>query len=131
MILIDTSAFYALADRRDPAHPAARSILAVLQAGSSELLLTSYVLVETFSLLHRRLGLEAAVEVSESTRSLEHVLVDRRLHDLGVDRLSTLPRRVSLVDAVSFAVMEERGIETAFAFDPDFERAGFRLCGEP
>jgi predicted nucleic acid-binding protein len=31
------------------------------------------------------------------------------------------------VDAVSFVLMEERGIETAFAFDSDFEEAGFRL----
>jgi predicted nucleic acid-binding protein len=31
------------------------------------------------------------------------------------------------VDAVSFVVMQQRGIEEALAFAPDFERAGFRL----
>jgi hypothetical protein len=31
----------------------------------------------------------------------------------------------SLVDAVSFAVMRERGISTAFAFDRHFVTAGF------
>ena len=33
----------------------------------------------------------------------------------------------SLVDAVSFEVMTREGIRDAFAFDLDFERAGFRL----
>jgi predicted nucleic acid-binding protein len=33
----------------------------------------------------------------------------------------------SLTDAVSFAVMKERGIRTAFAFDRHFATAGFAL----
>jgi len=33
----------------------------------------------------------------------------------------------SLVDAVSFEVMQREGIERAFAFDQDFELAGFAL----
>jgi hypothetical protein len=33
----------------------------------------------------------------------------------------------SLTDAVSFEVMTREGVRDAFAFDLDFERAGFRL----
>ncbi len=34
-------------------------------------------------------------------------------------------RALSMTDAVSFAVMEARGIREAFTFDRDFEDAGF------
>jgi len=39
-------------------------------------------------------------------------------------------RQVSLVDAVSFAVMRARGVVVAFAFDPHFTDQGFRLFDE-
>jgi predicted nucleic acid-binding protein len=35
-----------------------------------------------------------------------------------------------LVDASSFIVMRERGIDTAFTFDRDFKSAGFSLVTE-
>lgn len=34
-------------------------------------------------------------------------------------------RQLSLVDCVSFTVMRERGIKTAFVFDDHFEEQGF------
>ena len=50
----------------------------------------------------------------------------------GVDRMRAQPRlKASIVDAVSFVVMEDRGIEEAFAFGSDFEAAGFRLLRPP
>jgi predicted nucleic acid-binding protein len=55
--------------------------------------------------------------------------VDLALHDRAISWLKARSGKVpSLVDAVSFAVMRERGIREAFAFDEDFQRAGFRLC---
>jgi len=33
----------------------------------------------------------------------------------------------SLVDHISFLIMRRRDVTTAFAFDPDFVSAGFRL----
>lgn len=36
---------------------------------------------------------------------------------------------LSAVDAVSFVLMAERGIRTAFAFDSHFAAAGFRMAG--
>jgi len=37
------------------------------------------------------------------------------------------PEPMSVTDAVSFEVMRREGMREAFAFDGDFERAGFRL----
>jgi predicted nucleic acid-binding protein len=37
------------------------------------------------------------------------------------------PEPLSITDAVSFEVMRRGGMREAFAFDGDFERAGFRL----
>lgn len=34
-------------------------------------------------------------------------------------------RKLSLVDCVSFLTMRRRGIDEAFAYDPDFEDEGF------
>jgi predicted nucleic acid-binding protein len=49
-----------------------------------------------------------------------------RLH-AEVRGLVASRRQVSLVDLVSFEVMRREGIDTAFAFDRDFERAGFQV----
>lgn len=128
MILLDTSAIYALASDRDPNHRDALRRAETIASSGESLLLHSYVLCEAFALLHRRKGLDAALEVDRGAAGHEFVAVDRALHDRAVANLrSGTFRRVSLVDAVSFALMEERGIGEAFAFDPDFEKAGFRL----
>jgi predicted nucleic acid-binding protein len=39
---------------------------------------------------------------------------------------STTDQKVSFTDCVSFTLMREAGIQTAFAFDSHFERAGFK-----
>lgn len=56
------------------------------------------------------------------------VWVDQPLHEAGLDLLLQRRRRLlSLVDAVSFVVMKQRGLDEAFAFDPHFEQEGFSL----
>lgn len=131
MILLDTSALYALASVEDAHHEDARAALRAIETSGEELLVHTYVLLETFALVHRRHGLPAAVRISRDTAALPTVVVDRPLHDRAIERLRRTRRgRLSLVDAVSFLVMEDRDIDTAFAFDPDFATAGFRLVTE-
>lgn len=128
MTFVDTSAFYALADRADARHREAIEVFdAILSEG--EILLThNYVLLEAMALLQHRLGTAACLKLARSTANFDVVWVDRALHENAVRRLErTGKRRVSLVDQVSFLVMRERGVERAFAFDPDFEAEGFRL----
>jgi predicted nucleic acid-binding protein len=128
--LVDTSAIYALVSEKDGHHAQAEVLAARLAATREPLLVHTYALCEAFALVHRRLGPATAEAMDAGLRSIETVVVDRALHDRAVARWAAGDRRRwSLVDAVSFEVMEERGIDTAFAFDPDFERAGFRLYG--
>ncbi len=127
-IFVDTSAFYAMADRKDPAHPQALNFLA---ENDLPLLTTNYVFAETVSLLTKRLGKSVALRFGENLRANDSVRVFsltpeyeeaawkefRRYKDKDFD----------FVDSSSFAVMERQGIDTAFSFDRHFRQRGFEL----
>lgn len=118
---------YALANRRDAHHAAANERFQALLAAGERILTHNYVILESLALLHRRLGLSAAVELARSTDAFEVEWVNKTIHDEAVRRLGTSGRDVSLVDHVSFLVMRQRQIATAFAFDRHFVEEGFHL----
>ncbi|MFQ5796560.1 MAG: type II toxin-antitoxin system VapC family toxin [Candidatus Bipolaricaulia bacterium] len=93
------------------------------------LLTHSYVLVETFALVQRRLGLEAVRALHHDLIPvLDVVWVDGDLHQMAAEALlASGSRSVSLVDRVSFALMRRQDIRTAFVFDDDFTREGFEI----
>ena len=127
MIFLDTSAIYAMADRADANHARATSLLKAALASSERLVTHNYVLVESMALLQHRLGLTSALALADDARTFDVEWVTSPMHDRAVAWLRQAGRRqVSLVDAVSFVVMRERGIEVALAFDPHFVREGFR-----
>jgi len=126
-VFVDTSAFLAVLDADDEVHGRAKAIWEELIAGGRLLVCSSYVLVETFAVAQRRLGMNAARAFHEDVCPLLRVRwVDAKLHSgavaamLGADR-----RRLSLVDCVSFEVMREMEIAEAFCFDRHFWEAGF------
>lgn len=129
MILIDTSGLYAVLDRDDDNHPAARTAWTDLLATEQTLVITNYVLVETTAIVQHRLGMGAvrllhgdivpAAEIHWITQA-DHLHAQHAL--LAADR-----RKVSLVDCSSFYIMRSRMITTAFAFDPHFREQGFEV----
>ena len=128
-VFVDTSAVLALLNPSDESHEPARRVFEKLQTRDAALLTTSFVLVEVYALLGRRMGL-AAVEAfrSDFAPLLEVVWVGADMHEAGLDLL--LERRVrdlSLVDAVSFLVMRQRRLDEVFAFDRHFRDEGFTL----
>jgi predicted nucleic acid-binding protein len=69
------------------------------------------------ALFGRRLLTSRAIHLVRTDEALEHAALNvyERLDDA----------RLSFTDCVSFAVMRALDIPAAFAFDHDFERAGF------
>jgi predicted nucleic acid-binding protein len=128
LIFIDTSAIYALADRADPNHiVAVDNLQAILDQGET-LLTHNYVLLESLALVQSRLGLSAASKLARDSQHFVVDWIDEELHRQAVVSLHKIGKRhISLVDHVSFLIMKRRNLDTAFAFDPDFNSQGF-IC---
>ena len=128
---VDTSAIIALLVSTDRAHQRARSAFDELRAGRARLVTTSYVLVESYALIRKRLGTEAVRAFRERFEPLlEIVWIDGGLHGRALDDLlGQHSKTVSLVDAASFVVMRHQKIGRAFAFDRHFEEEGFETVG--
>jgi len=128
MIYVDTSALYAVLDADDENHERAKQLWVDLITQRAQLVCTNYVLVETFALVQHRLGIEAIRTLQEDILPVLHIeWVDEPSHRAGVAAVLTAARRgLSLVDCVSFEVMRQLGIKTAFTFDPHFAEQGFK-----
>jgi predicted nucleic acid-binding protein len=127
-VLVDTSAIYALLVADDANHTPAVAALERLRDDGDELLSTSYVLQEATTLLQVRSGMHAVRDLHERLRPLLDVIwIDAEGHDRAMGAmLAAGSRKISLADWTSFEVMRTRGVEAAFAFDPDFRKRGFR-----
>lgn len=128
MILIDTSAIYALADRSDPNHESAIEWFRAAIEAQEELLIHNAIVIEATALLQSRLGLAAALRFLDSGDQFIVHWVGARDHNEAVRLLKERRRRaLSLVDCTSFAVMRHLRVTQAIAFDADFEQEGFEL----
>jgi predicted nucleic acid-binding protein len=128
-VFIDTSAILAVLDADDLHHSEADVIWQRLLGSDEQLLTTSYVLVETFALVQRRLGMVAVRAVEREIGPLLKVQwLDAEIHQAAMARLLSASRRsLSLVDCSSFETMGRHGIHRAFAFDGHFSEQGFEL----
>jgi predicted nucleic acid-binding protein len=118
-LFVDSSMFYAGADRGDRSHDRAATILGAGEA----LLTTGHVLIETWLLLNGRLGRHAAERFWDGLRGgvarLEPVgQADlERAWAIGLD----FPDQAfSLVDRTSIAVMLRLGVSRVASLDHDF-----------
>ena len=128
-LFVDTSALLAYLDADQPRHTdVAEAWRRAMEDGDS-LVTSNYVLVETFALVQRRLGLDAARALAgDLVPLLRPLWVDEELHAVATAALFTAGRRkLSLVDCTSFELMRRHGIAEALALDADFARQGFRL----
>jgi len=129
--MVDTSAYYAIANLTDPHHAAAAAVHARLTAQQCELVTVSYVVLETAALVQARHGsgplpkLRSAIESGSTV-----VWIDAELHAAAWDELERIGRRqVSLVDcALAVAALRE-GITDVFAYDPHFAEWGLNVIG--
>lgn len=128
-VFLDTSAAYALLVASDLNHLRAAATFRRLQAQAAVLATTSYVLVETYALLGRRVGLEAVKAFRDDFRPLLDVTwVGQELHDRGVHLLvARADASLSVVDSVSFVLMRDENLGEAFAYDRHFDDEGFTV----
>lgn len=128
-VFIDSSALIALVNGDDHHHPRAVDALAEMARTPIALVTHEYALVETITLLQRRLGLPAVRQlIGGILPIIDVVWVDPEAHQIARDTMVAADRRgISLVDWTSFLVMRRADIDTAFTFDGDFAAQGFRV----
>ncbi len=126
-VFVDTSALYAVLDADDAEHERAGRQFADLLDGAVSISTHNCVLIETTALVQRRLGMTAVrVLVDDIMPVLAVTWIDEQTHRAACTALTSASNRhVSLVDWVSFTIMRRAGIDTAFAFDDDFDQQGF------
>ena len=118
---VDTGGFYALADRSDRHHLAARSALA--RRGRTEWITTDHVVVETWLLLRARLGYAAALRFWDDLGAGLATVAGLSSADLNAARgiaAAWRDQEFSFVDCTSFAFIERLGLTAALAFDAHF-----------
>ncbi len=127
-ILVDSGAVFALLCRDDKNHPAAVAGLRKMQRRRALPVLTNYILAEIHTLLVARLGPDAArLWVRSNIWPVEQAgsMDEKRAMEI---LLSGRGGDCTLVDAISFAVMERLGMDTAFTFDVNFANFGFKIA---
>ena len=127
MIFIDTSFWVALRQRRDANHEVAVELWP--RHADSALITSTAVRGETWTFLRRRSGHGAATNFLDAVEKSPRVQVLHVGEDIDRRALRWLrqhdEREYSWVDATSFAVMRDKRIRSALAFDGDFTAAGF------
>lgn len=118
-LFVDTSIWYAAADRSDIGNSLAKAVL----SGGEALVTTDHILIETWTLIRRRLGRRAAEQFWEGLRS--GVATVETVGPADLDTAweigkSYRDQDFSIVDRTSFAVMRRLGIERAASLDDDF-----------
>ncbi len=126
-VFVDTSGFYSVLDKDDARHRDSRPAWERL-VRDANLLTTNYVLVETSALVQHRLGMAALrIFTSDVVPVLSVAWITEQQHRAAAEAvLAASRKKLSLVDCVSFEIMRERGLETAFCFDAHFREQGFR-----
>ena len=132
-VFADTSALLAFLDADQPRHADVIDAWDRLIDGERRLYTSNYVLVESFALVQRRLGLEALRALADViVPMMQPLWIDQELHAAAEAALFAAGRRrLSLVDCASFELMRRRGLTEALALDDDFARQGFRLLPGP
>ena len=128
-LFVDTSALYALLVASESDHDrVVRAFDSALRDGRL-LVSSNYIQLETTALLQRRFGLQSVRDLERGIAPLLRILwVSEEVHRRALSLLLRADQQaLSLVDCVSFVLMEREGIQCALALDAGFERQGFEV----
>jgi predicted nucleic acid-binding protein len=129
-VFVDTSVLYALIDKRDCVHRAAREVVASLVQAGRRLVVSDYVVAESVNLANARGGSTVARRVLDLIEQSAGV----RMEWIGTDRFEltkTYFRKhadhgYSFTDCTSFVLMRQLRLAEALTTDKHFVEAGFR-----
>jgi len=130
LIFVDTSAWYALEVEDDENHASALALREELRKGRYGALLTSdYILDEVITLLRIRKGVEPSFKFANKvlrSKSVSIIWINGLIFDAALKLLKQRPdKKWSFTDCTSFIIMSQLNVKEAFAFDQNFEQAGF------
>lgn len=131
-VFADTSGWASFFLEDDLHHEKTFSLMAQWKQQNRHIVTTNYVLSELIVLLGSRGKQRSAIlnyiETIRTADSVEIVHVDESLDEKAWQLLARrLDKKWSLVDAVSFIVMQERNLTEALTADHHFEQANF-IC---
>jgi uncharacterized protein len=128
-VFADTSALYAIVDRNDAGHSAAKREVGRLIAAEKRLVTTDYIVAETVNLGNARGGALVANRVLDLVEQSSGI----RIEWIGPERFDAAKaffrkhsdHAYSFTDCTSFVVMRELRLADALTTDRHFREAGF------
>lgn len=128
---VDASAWYPIALANHPDHARLASVLKARVRSGARIVTSNLVLAESHALLTTRVNPGAALAFLRAARARPNVVVESsaELEERAIAHwlAKFSDHRFSLADAVSFAIMAERGIREALTLDHHFATAGFTM----
>lgn len=130
IVIVDTSALYALVDRNDPNHARAAAFLRD-QSAKQTLLISNHVFDEIMTLCKMRLGMAICLQLGMRIRNsklLEIVLFGAE-EEMATWRLfgQYKDKEWSYTDCASFVLAQQRKTTFAFSFDHHFAQMGLTM----
>jgi predicted nucleic acid-binding protein len=128
---VDTSGWIALVDRQDAHYADLAAEGRTLQDQRVRLITSDYVLDEALTHLRARLSHKVATDFGRlalSSTNVEIVRVDEEVWAAAWEIFQAYSdKHWSFTDCTSFAIMRQRNLAQALAFDRHFIQAGFQL----
>ena len=130
-LFIDTGAFLAFLMPGDQYEEPAKKSWKLIEQNHYPLLSSEFILVETANFLVRQQSSRIASAWLDSmmdSKEIRLIHVERedfRVATTFAKKYSDL--RISMTDALSFALMKRQKVQRAFTFDKHFEFAGFEI----
>jgi predicted nucleic acid-binding protein len=127
----DTSFFFALVAKRDPAHRAAVSAYEKLLRAGARVVTTDYIVDETLTLTKARIDATTSLALLDRMERSEAIDLEPLTSEKFVASKQHFRKHsdhgYSFTDCTSFIVMDEMKIRAALTTDRHFAEAGFEV----
>ncbi len=129
IVFVDTSGILSVMNADDQYHTAGAALWYQWIKERPQLITSNYVILETVSLLQRRMGMDTVRSFHQHISPVIQVKwITAEIHQASVIALLTANRRhLSLVDCTSFEIMRDSDLHSVFTFDRHFSDQGF-MC---